>query len=287
MITLPIELLRQFRKGFFSLRHLYKFEFLSKTYRWTDADVPIYANVDGSSQWWNPKGIKFDNIESVLDPSVDGFPLTLNNAKWEISNLILAEDIMLRPVTIWRAAIDRNMDTQGSLLVFYGFCDSFEFDQREAIIEICNHRILWKRKTLRTHDPTCCRIFTDPTTCMYTGASDVTTAIRVQANAGATTIEVDATAGMNTVDSKISIIMDNGQKHWSKIASITDADTLVIADAVPAGRYAPVDAEVKTMRWCDHSWERCGQMSNQVNFPGFRWLQYLEDKELWWGRAPK
>ncbi len=38
--------------------------------------------------------------------------------------------------------------------------------------------------------------------------------------------------------------------------------------------------------WCDHSWERCVALTNKLNFGGFRWLPYLVDKQIWWGRAP-
>jgi hypothetical protein len=38
--------------------------------------------------------------------------------------------------------------------------------------------------------------------------------------------------------------------------------------------------------WCDHSWERCIALNNKINFRGLRWLPYLIDKQIWWGRAP-
>jgi hypothetical protein len=288
MRTVPIELLAQFRKGFFSLRHLFKFELTSRTIRWTDADSPIYANVEGSSYWYNPKGIKFESAKYDLLPTVDYLPLEIDNADRKMTRLVLSEDIRNRAFTMWRVAVDRNMDVQGFVLIFYGFIDTQDpIDEKVAHIQIANHMIKWRDKTLGTYSPTCMWPFMSENHCDYVGAGDVTTAIRVQANEGATAIEVDSTSGMNTIDSKISIVLDNGTKHWSKITEITDADTLVIADGIPSGRYAPVDAAVQTMRWCDHSWKRCTEMSNQKNFRGFRWLQYLEDKSFWWGRAPK
>jgi hypothetical protein len=65
----------------------------------------------------------------------------------------------------------------------------------------------------------------------------VDTRVRVTAAAGATTIEVESTVGM-TAGYYIGIVLDNGEVHWSGIASITDADTLVINDAIPVGRSA-------------------------------------------------
>lgn len=38
--------------------------------------------------------------------------------------------------------------------------------------------------------------------------------------------------------------------------------------------------------WCDHSWERCVTLTNKVNFGGFKWLPFLVDKNVWWGRVP-
>lgn len=78
--------------------------------------------------------------------------------------------------------------------------------------------------------------------------SRVDTAMRVQAAATDTTIEVDSTTGMLASD-VIGIILDNGENHWTTIASVVDADTLTITDGIPAGRTADVDAGVYTNRW--------------------------------------
>lgn len=39
--------------------------------------------------------------------------------------------------------------------------------------------------------------------------------------------------------------------------------------------------------WCDHSWERCVELNNKLNFGGFRWLPSIVDKQIWWGSVPK
>ena len=78
--------------------------------------------------------------------------------------------------------------------------------------------------------------------------SRVDTAMRVQAAATDTTIEVDSTTGMLASD-VIGIILDNGENHWTTIASVVDADTLTITAGIPADRTADVDAGVYTNRW--------------------------------------
>lgn len=39
--------------------------------------------------------------------------------------------------------------------------------------------------------------------------------------------------------------------------------------------------------WCDKTYERCQQLNNTANFGGFRFLPSLQNKQIWWGRAPK
>jgi hypothetical protein len=78
--------------------------------------------------------------------------------------------------------------------------------------------------------------------------SRVDTTIRVQANATNVNIEVVATTGMLAADI-VGIILDNGTTHWTTVSSVTDADTVVIINAIPAGRYAAVGAKFYTNRW--------------------------------------
>ncbi|TAN40800.1 MAG: DUF2163 domain-containing protein [Nitrospirae bacterium] len=38
---------------------------------------------------------------------------------------------------------------------------------------------------------------------------------------------------------------------------------------------------------CDLSWDNCATLNNTINFGGFRWILSLQNKQIWWGRAPK
>lgn len=37
--------------------------------------------------------------------------------------------------------------------------------------------------------------------------------------------------------------------------------------------------------WCDQSWERCCALGNELNFGGERFINAIQEKELWWGRT--
>lgn len=80
--------------------------------------------------------------------------------------------------------------------------------------------------------------------------ADYATKIRIEASTGATTIEVDSTSRM-FINEDIGIVLDNGAEHWTTISSITDADTVVIASGIPAGRHADVGARVYTVQVAD------------------------------------
>lgn len=285
MLSLPIELTRELRKYAHSVRHLFEINLDSKVLRFTDSDKPLYV----SPNWWEPTGIEFDHVSYEMLPSVDKVTLTIDNAGKKLSTRILTEnETRGKVVRLYLVVLDLHLSSLGTTLLFYGYSDRAKLNRNKVQLEVYNHMIKWKTMTpRRTHTPTCYRGFQDPTTCGDVPTGEVSTTVKVQWAATDVTGDVIATAGMNLVDTKISIVLDDGTIHWSKLISIDDADTITIADGIPAGRHADVGATVTTYAWCDHSYERCAQMSNSDNFGGFRWLPFLQDKILWWGRGPK
>jgi len=59
------------------------------------------------------------------------------------------------------------------------------------------------------------------------------TELRVAASSTDTTMEVDSTSGMNALDN-VGVITDDGTIHWTKIASVTDADTFELTTGLDA-----------------------------------------------------
>jgi len=74
---------------------------------------------------------------------------------------------------------------------------------------------------------------------------DITTTIKTEAAAAATSIDVTTSTGMAAQDA-VTIVLDNASVHKTVITSVTDGDTIVIADAIPASRHADVGAVVKS-----------------------------------------
>jgi hypothetical protein len=67
------------------------------------------------------------------------------------------------------------------------------------------------------------------------------TTVKTQANAADVNLDTVKTRGL-AVGNRIGIVMDDANIHWTTISSITDSDTFVMVDAVPAGRNLPVGA---------------------------------------------
>jgi hypothetical protein len=69
----------------------------------------------------------------------------------------------------------------------------------------------------------------------------VHTTVSTQANAGATSIVVASISGFVN-GQHVGIKLDNGVQHQTTISGTPSGNTIVILDAIPTGRYAPVNA---------------------------------------------
>ena len=74
------------------------------------------------------------------------------------------------------------------------------------------------------------------------------TTISTQANAGATSISVASTSQMAAGDT-VQIVLDNSSILLTTVSSVTDGTTVVIGNAIPASRSAPVGNAFFTNRW--------------------------------------
>jgi hypothetical protein len=282
MKSFPIELTRELRRYTHSIKHLVKIE-LAHTLRWCDGNVNVYYN----SAWWDAKGITFDAVTYDALPSVDSLKLDIDDASGKLGQTFLGEETRGKDAYVYGVALNRYGTVIYGTMLFYGFCDAVNIERGKVSLELANHLIRWKTATpRRTHTPTCWWTFRDTGTCTYVPTGATITTVKVQWNATDTTGDVTTSAAMDLVDTKISMVLDDGSIHWSELVNIVDADTIEIADGIPAGRHANVGAEVQTYSWCDHSYESCDRMGNTLNFGGFKWLIYLQDKEFTWGRNP-
>ena len=166
MKTLPAEITAELAKDIMHIKHLFTISLVSATYRWTEGRDNIYYG----GYWYEARGLSFEQASITLASQVDSLTLNIANVNKSFSDIVLAEDIRGRSVTIRRVFLDNNLAIIGTpTTIFVGYIDNMEIDRKRAKIEIYNHMIKWKTMTpKRMHSPTCPWKFKS-TECGYTG----------------------------------------------------------------------------------------------------------------------
>lgn len=262
MITVPIELTRELESRVATICHLFEFGF-SKIRYWTDFSEDIFY----SSQWYSRKGIRFDRVSGTAMPRVDSVNLEIDNVDKEMSDLILSEEIRRKSVTIRMASLDRNNNVVSSYILFQGLFDGIEVNQKIARVEVHNHLIEWEVPTpRRMHSATCPWVFQD--------RSDIVL--------GTDSFPYVCISEHHGTSTNVPITGATYATFWStSTGSSTEAITWVSQRLYDIGTCRYNGAST----WCDFSWDRCLTLSNTTNFGGFRWLSYIVDKKIWWGKT--
>lgn len=148
------------------LRHLFKLAFTSGIARYTDADIDVRYG----GEWWFSRGIEFDAAKYSLSSKVDSIQFSIDNVERELSGIIMSEETRGKECTIYRVALDKNMQVIGeAVILFLGYLDAIEIDNQRARFEVYNHFIRWKMMTPRRfHQATCMWTFKST----YCGYSD-------------------------------------------------------------------------------------------------------------------
>ncbi len=233
------------------------------SYCWTSFDDKV--SYDGN--WYSPKGINFNAQQVSLLPKADSITLEINNVDSQFSDLALANEIRGKPVTIYQVALDKNNHVIDALIVFYGYTDAIEINQRKATVEVYNHMIQWKKLTpRRIHSATCSWVFKDVSNEVIGTDTNNYTCILDHPAAAANR----PTTGANYAT------------YWTLAGTL--GVTWVSGTQYSSGtcQYPVVGAGT----WCDQSWESCLALTNTAKFGGFRWLPGVINKDIWWGKNP-
>jgi hypothetical protein len=239
--------------------HLFKFEF-SRTYYWTEFSNNIFYN----NQWYLSKGIRFDAAQVSAAPDVDNINIDVDNVNKWFSNLALSERLAFSPVTIWVAALDNNLNVVGTLLIFYGYYDTHTGNQKAIQCRIADHRQKWKMATPR-------HISSGP--CPWTFKDAASQIIGTDSQNYFCIEDHIAVSGNRPITGV------DWRDFWAQTGSAGVAWGL--GTEYKAGTCNYIGGET----WCDQSWPRCNALGNTAYFRGCRWLPYLADKEIWWGRG--
>jgi phage-related protein len=157
IIDLPIELQNTFLRDVHFIKHLISLEFTSYTCRYTECDQDIYY--DG--HWYESHPVQFDTISMGTTLEAITLKITLSNIDKKFSSLVLTEKIQDKVCQIKRIYLTKDLSIIGApRLVFYGYCDDYNIDKKDAEINISDELIRWKRQIpCRMHDEHCWKSF--------------------------------------------------------------------------------------------------------------------------------
>ncbi len=264
MRTPPAELAAEWVKDFNCLRHLFIFEW-STTQYWIDFSEDVkYGGI-----WYRARDIKFPALMLSATPKVDSIKIDIDDVDHSITNIIEAEDIKDKPVTISVVALNKSCQVMGvPWRLFYGRAGQAARPQGSKYfsIDVYNDMIKWKRFTPRhTCSATCVWDFKDGPAKVLGDIDGLTYSCKAP-HMGHTSNRPTSGANWST--------------YW-ELAGSGGAPWIQWKWYIPGTcRYAGDETT------CDKSWDRCAELENTDNFGGKRWLTWLQEKILWWGRVP-
>ncbi len=169
MKSFPLDLSDELAKEECQICHLFVLELDSGTYRFTDYSMDIYDE----GNWYYSRGIEFDGASSSISPKVDSMRSQMDDVDQFFSSIMMSEEIRNKQYTVYKAAINNNLQVVGKSFFFLGFINSGDLEEEtnRASLDIYNHFIRWKLQTpRRQHEPNCRYTFKDSETCKYAGS---------------------------------------------------------------------------------------------------------------------
>ena len=176
-------------------------ELESGTYRQTDADVDLWWEGDK----YDARDFTFDEVETSGSMGVDSVSMTFNNADLAMSAMVLSEDIMGKPFTLFFLCVAKGefvlsesatglllegglLDGESLLLetrqtygpysiiakesLFYGLISDWSIEEEGVWVEVSNELIFWSKETLRKAESSCPWEFKEGIECGYSGGAD-------------------------------------------------------------------------------------------------------------------
>jgi hypothetical protein len=155
------ELAKEILHVFFML----EFQFASDTYRYNDMDIDVYA----SGKKFSPVSFKFENLSGSAGLAVESFDVEIDDTNLGISSIILNEDVRNKTAILYLGVVTSAQEivTEEFLRGIVGGWKIL--DDNIVRISITNEMVLWNKRTLRSHAPTCPWTFKG-TECAYAGA---------------------------------------------------------------------------------------------------------------------
>jgi hypothetical protein len=177
----------------------------SSTYRYCDADVPIWTSTTGSGtyEWaeyggmpqrgmpiggmpaggmpgagqlsggelvlFSPHPMEVESIDQSGDLGVDKVTLSLSAVNLTLVAVVLGEDVAHKTVNVYFTCLNSFGKSIATEKIFSGILTEWDLTEETLRLTLANELIAWQKKTLRTHQASCPWVFKG-TECTYSGA---------------------------------------------------------------------------------------------------------------------
>lgn len=141
----------------------------SSTYRYCDADIPVWADTGSAVYEFQPHPVQVENIDQSGDLAVDKVTLAFSAVDLTLVSVVLGEDVSHKTVNVYFTCLDSIGKPIATEKIFSGVVTEWELTEQDLTVVLANELIAWQKKTLRTHSASCPWVFKG-SECTYAGA---------------------------------------------------------------------------------------------------------------------
>jgi hypothetical protein len=135
--------------------HLLKFTVNEVEYFYTDAEVPIYSDADGTDQTYLPQTFSFDNINYSNNNIIDSCSLKIDNINEVMTALFIGNTIVDEEAILYMIIFEDDNSIINTQQIFTGVLNDFNIDESELNIALTSEFTKWDQNSNIKHSALC------------------------------------------------------------------------------------------------------------------------------------
>jgi hypothetical protein len=149
---------------------LFKFTDGTNDYRYTDFDLDIWSDADGSLEKYSSIGFGFDSINYSMGQIVDDASIRIDNLNSVMTSIFGGDNIQGNKASLWACIItDSTSNNIYTISLFGGYLDSFDLDETELRLKISSLFSSWHQTSFSKYGSSCRWKVFKGTECRYAG----------------------------------------------------------------------------------------------------------------------
>jgi len=170
MRTIESDVLAKLESGEITSFHLLKYEVNGTSYYYTDAEVPVYSDADGTDQLYLSRSFSFDDINYSNNTIIDSCSLKVDNIDGVLTSIFIDNTIINEIVELYVALFSDDNTILNTQQLFNGVLNDFSIDESELSITATSVFTKWDQNSNIKHSSLCRWKEFKGTECTYSGA---------------------------------------------------------------------------------------------------------------------